>query len=170
VILEQIGSDRIKKVGFVGTRVADVMAVFDSGTLTERLTHITEFLTNVLGRDLMNSDPEAAAKIERYIEQSGLNLVYLEARRGQMRAEGMDPVSTMATREKIRAIAPLPEGGVVERHQDTAREKRPAGEDRELGLTLAETGFRFSARQVRAQRRIDPRGGTGANRCGGPRA
>jgi hypothetical protein len=156
-ILDNIGTERLTLVGSVGEKTEDVMAVFDSGTLTERFFGIMEFLTNVLGRDLM--DANAEAKVEEYIVHSDLNLVYLSAIRVRMRDQRMDPTAPMSIRERTRAIAPLPEGGIletVEGQDPPARVRRPAGVSRELGLTLAETGFRFSARQVRAQQQLDP--------------
>jgi ribosome-associated translation inhibitor RaiA len=154
MILERIGSADFSKAGHIGKDVADVMAVFDRGTLTERFVHIISFVTGILARDVM--DQNAAAEIDGYLRRSGLNLVFLQERRADMARRGMDPAARMGTREVTRAIAPLPPGGVVETHQDPARARRPASESRELGLTLAETGFRFSARQVRAHRELDP--------------
>ncbi|MFI9588045.1 HPC2 multi-domain protein [Streptomyces sp. NPDC052236] len=153
-ILTKIGQDDFKKSGYVGKKVTDVMAVFDKGTLTERFVHIVEFFTNILAKDLMDQDAEA--EIEQYIVQSNLNMVFLEARRGEMRAQGLDPESDIPQRQVTRAIAPLPPGGAVEKHQDPARKKRPEGESRELGLTLEQTGFRFSARQVRMHKELAP--------------
>ncbi len=151
-VLKKIGQEDEHKSGFVGKEVKDVMAVFDKGTLTERFVHITEFFTNILGMDIMDSEKQA--EIDEFIVRAGLNLEILNTRRAEMREAGMTP-QTVERRQLPRAMAPIPPGSEVE-HQRESREPRPEGESRELGLTLAETGFRFSARQVRMQRRIDP--------------
>ncbi|EOD58543.1 hypothetical protein H480_43210 [Amycolatopsis vancoresmycina DSM 44592] len=151
-VLTKIGQEDPHKSGYVGKAVQDVMAVFDSGTLTERFVHLTEFFTNVLGMDIL--DPRKQAEVDEFIAQAGLNLAFLDARREDMREAGITP-ETVQRRQLPRAMAPLRPGSAVGQQHDS-RDPRPEGESRELGLTLAETGFRFSARQVRMQRRLDP--------------
>lgn len=156
-ILQSIGQDRVMNTGFVGTAVTDVMNVFDRGTLTERFVHIIGFFTGILGKDLMDEGKEA--EVERRIKEVKLNITFLSARRTEMRemqARELDP----ATVE--RAIARNLRGSDVE-HQRRARKpirylkrKRDKRDPTlQLGLTIEETGFRFSARQLRMHRRID---------------
>ncbi|MFE7132713.1 DUF4157 domain-containing protein [Streptomyces sp. NPDC057638] len=158
-VFKVVGQDDVAKSGFVGTAVADVMAVFDEGTLSERYTHIVRFFTEVLARDL--ADTTKQREIDQHIKAAKLNERVLRSSRRDMRRAGATR-TTVTTRD----IAPIPEDSAVE-HQAGARVKRnevlkalhPDEEPGQTGRTehtVAETGLDFSARQEAVHTKDDP--------------
>jgi hypothetical protein len=157
-IFRLVGQEGVEKSGFVGTAVADVMAVFDEGTLSERYTHIVRFFTEVLARDL--ASPAKRQEIDKRMKEADLNLTFLRHRRREMAKAGKDQ-ATVTTRD----IAPVPAGSAVE-HQGAARVRRNdvlkaldpdrQPDDGRAGHTVAQTGLEFSDRQEAMHTRDDP--------------
>ncbi|WAL95778.1 hypothetical protein [Streptomyces sp. Je 1-369] len=158
-IFNTVGQEGVEKSGFVGTAVADVMAVFDQGTLSEQYTHVVRFFTEVLARDLASSAKRE--EIDQRMKEAELNMPFLLDRRRAMLRAGGTPESVVT-----RDIAPVPPGSAVE-HQADARVRRndvlkalnpetDPGETGRTDHTVAQTGLDFSDRQKAVHTKDDP--------------
>ncbi|GAA4452093.1 hypothetical protein GCM10023170_040410 [Phytohabitans houttuyneae] len=145
-LLSKVAEANVHRSGSVGGKVSDLMAVFDRGTLTERFVHIIRFYSGILGSDL--ADRRMANEVRRRIATAQLNSDFLEARMADLRKIRFTGRSAKERTDAIReAMAPVPPDSDV-RFQRDSRQRRPASESRDIGVTIEETGLRMSPREV----------------------
>jgi hypothetical protein len=150
-IAQQIGIDNPGWSGSVGKAVKDVMAVFDGGNISEQLTHVGEFFTKVLAKDLVEMD---AKDLEKRLAQAKLDGAGLMKRREEMlakkdarggKANNWDIAPTMPgspTADQWHARANRADAAGVAPDDKKGR-SQVAKSDR----TLAQTGVDMSARE-----------------------
>jgi hypothetical protein len=107
---ERIGEMNTRFAGAVGKEMNAVKAAVTAGNVRERMTHIHNFMDNVLGKDLINDDYEA--EVDKLIQRSGMNLAKLQKRRNALGDKEKVTEKTpsaytfLAERDKIRYKSP----------------------------------------------------------------